>query len=94
MQLDSKCLFLVLPPVVVRCNLFFEPVNFRDTHKQYRPTKARDFEGEGGPETKAAAYAEANPGNDDVKTNVRQQHEPRGDPVPAKNIGKAHSALD
>lgn len=31
------------------------------------PTKARDFEGPGGPETKQAIYAEANPGNDDVR---------------------------
>ena len=63
-------------------------------HIPHRPTKARDFEGEGGPETKAALYAEANPGNDDVKSNVRQQNEPRGEPVPAANVGKAHSAMD
>jgi len=37
----------------------------------YRPTKARDFEGPGGPETKQALYEEANPGNDDVGSNVR-----------------------
>ncbi|KAF6218425.1 hypothetical protein HO133_005774 [Letharia lupina] len=36
------------------------------------PTKARDFEGPGGPETKQAIYEEANPGNDDVRNNVRQ----------------------
>ncbi|CAF9928417.1 hypothetical protein IMSHALPRED_007463 [Imshaugia aleurites] len=35
------------------------------------PTKARDFEGPGGPETKKAIYEEANPGNDDVTSNVR-----------------------
>ncbi|MCJ1227366.1 hypothetical protein MMC12_004021 [Toensbergia leucococca] len=35
------------------------------------PTKARDFEGEGGPETKQQLYEEANPGNDDVQGNVR-----------------------
>lgn len=58
-----------------------------------RPTKARDFEGEGGPETKAALYAEANPGSDDVTSNIRQQKEPRGQPIDAP-IGKAHSALD
>ena len=62
--------------------------------KDYRPTKARDFEGEGGPEDKAASYAEANPGNDDVGSNVRQTKEPKGDPVPAAGIGKAHSAMD
>ena len=40
-----------------------------------RPTKARDFEGPGGPETKQAMYEEANPGNDDVGSNVRQGNE-------------------
>ena len=60
----------------------------------HRPTKARDFEGEGGPEDKAALYAEANPGNDDVGSNVRQQKEPKGEPVPAAGVGKAHSAMD
>ena len=60
----------------------------------HRPTKARDFEGEGGPEDKAALYAEANPGSDDVGSNVRQQKEPRGEPVPAAGVGKAHSAMD
>lgn len=40
-----------------------------------RPTKARDFEGPGGPEIKQAIYEEANPGNDDVKSNVRQGNE-------------------
>ena len=38
----------------------------------YSPTKARDFEGAGGPETKQRLYEEANPGNDDVRGNVRQ----------------------
>lgn len=46
------------------------------------PTKARDFEGAGGPETKQQMYEEANPGNDDVKSNVRQQKKPLGDTVP------------
>ena len=41
------------------------------------PTKARDFEGPGGPETKQAIYEEANPGNDDVRENVRQGGETR-----------------
>ncbi|KAI4171847.1 MAG: hypothetical protein LQ343_003924 [Gyalolechia ehrenbergii] len=36
------------------------------------PTKARDFEGPGGPETKQKLYEEANPGNDDVRDNIRQ----------------------
>ncbi|MCJ1462752.1 hypothetical protein MMC07_001355 [Pseudocyphellaria aurata] len=36
-----------------------------------RPTKARDFEGEGGPETKQQIYEEENPGNDDVRGNIR-----------------------
>ncbi|KAL2051919.1 hypothetical protein ABVK25_007834 [Lepraria finkii] len=39
------------------------------------PTKARDFEGPGGPEIKQAIYEEANPGNDDVESNVRQGNE-------------------
>ena len=34
-------------------------------------TKARDFEGEGGPETKSQLYAQEQPGNDDVRENVR-----------------------
>ncbi|KAK4988211.1 hypothetical protein LTR66_007383 [Elasticomyces elasticus] len=37
-----------------------------------KPTKARDFEGVGGPEDKAKLHAEANPGNDDVRSNIRQ----------------------
>ena len=40
--------------------------------RTHSPTKARDFEGPGGPETKQALYEEANPGNDDVRNNVRQ----------------------
>ena len=36
------------------------------------PTKAKDFEGEGGPETKQRLYEEENPGNDDVRDNIRQ----------------------
>jgi len=35
--------------------------------------KARDFEGEGGPETKAAIKAANNPGSDDVRGNIRQE---------------------
>ncbi|KAL8808827.1 MAG: hypothetical protein Q9223_003670 [Gallowayella weberi] len=41
------------------------------------PTKAEDFEGPGGPETKQRLYEEANPGNDDVIENVRQGTETR-----------------
>ncbi|KAI4120626.1 MAG: hypothetical protein LQ338_006878 [Usnochroma carphineum] len=41
------------------------------------PTKARDFEGPGGPETKQQLYEEANPGNDDVRENIRQGTETR-----------------
>jgi len=37
-----------------------------------RTTKAADFEGLGGPEDKAAAYADAQGGNDDVRSNIRQ----------------------
>ena len=40
-----------------------------------RPFKARDFEGSGGPEDKAQAYAEEQPGSDDVRGNVRQGEE-------------------
>ncbi|MCJ1257175.1 hypothetical protein MMC24_005000 [Lignoscripta atroalba] len=42
-----------------------------------RPTKARDFEGPGGPETKQELYEQENPGNDDVSGNVRQGTETR-----------------
>lgn len=38
----------------------------------YSPTKAKDFEGEGGPEDKQRRYEEENPGNEDVLSNVRQ----------------------
>lgn len=36
-----------------------------------RTTKARDFEGEGGPEDKLRKYEEGHGGNDDVQGNVR-----------------------
>ncbi|KAL6721428.1 hypothetical protein ACLMJK_000531 [Lecanora helva] len=45
--------------------------------QSHGPTKARDFEGAGGPETKAGLYEAANPGNDDVRGNVRQGGETR-----------------
>lgn len=48
-----------------------------DTDIENSPTKARDFEGPGGPETKQQLYEEANPGNDDVRENVRQGTETR-----------------
>lgn len=37
-----------------------------------KPTKARDFEGLGGPVDKARAYAEEHGGENDVRGNVRQ----------------------
>ncbi|KAF2139244.1 uncharacterized protein K452DRAFT_232770 [Aplosporella prunicola CBS 121167] len=37
-----------------------------------RPTKARDFEGFGGPEDKARAYAKEQGGADSVRGNIRQ----------------------
>ncbi|KAF2186171.1 hypothetical protein K469DRAFT_706831 [Zopfia rhizophila CBS 207.26] len=37
-----------------------------------KPYKARDFEAPGGPEDKERIYATANPGNDDVRGNIRQ----------------------
>ena len=37
-----------------------------------RPTKARDFEGAGGPEDKARLAQENRGGDDDIKQNVRQ----------------------
>ena len=43
----------------------------------FRATKARDFEGEGGPETKQQIYEQENPGNDEVQGNVRQGGETR-----------------
>lgn len=36
-----------------------------------RTTKARDFEGEGGPEDKQARFEEENPGDDSVRSNIR-----------------------
>ena len=36
-----------------------------------RPTKARDFDGPGGPETKQALYEAANPGSNQVDSNMR-----------------------
>lgn len=50
---------------------------WRVANASYSPTKARDFEGPGGPETKQQLYEEANPGNDDVVENVRQETETR-----------------
>jgi len=41
------------------------------------PTKARDFEGPGGPETKRELYERENPAADDVESNVRQKKAPR-----------------
>ena len=58
----------------------------------HSPTKARDFEGEGGPETKQASYEENNPGNDDVESNVRQHKAPRGDTVPTDFGGQLGEA--
>ena len=40
-------------------------------------TKAGDFEGEGGPEDKAAVHAEERPGDDDVRGNIRMGGETR-----------------
>lgn len=59
-----------------------------------RPYKAGAFEGEGGPEDKDRAYAEDQPGNDDVRGNIRQGGETRRPPgqnsnasgVPARNV--------
>lgn len=39
-----------------------------------RPSKASDFEGAGGPETKQKIYEDANPGNDDVGSNGEFVH--------------------
>lgn len=40
-----------------------------ETGKQ---TKAADFQGTGGPEDKAALAAEQRPGDDDIRSNIRQ----------------------
>ena len=42
-----------------------------------RPTKAKDFEGVGGPEDKAAIDASNRGGDDDITSNVRQGGETR-----------------
>jgi len=39
-----------------------------------RTYKARDFEGAGGPEDKAAMEAQLNPGSDDVRDNIRHAY--------------------
>ena len=52
-------------------NRAIPPEEGGDFDAKGRPTKAKDFEGEGGPETKAQLYAEQNPGNDDVRENLR-----------------------
>jgi len=44
-----------------------------DVLKNGRPTKARDFEGEGGPEDKMARAVEDRGGDDDVEAPVRQK---------------------
>jgi hypothetical protein len=38
-----------------------------------RLSKARDFEGTGGPEDKIEQYAQENPGNDDIRENIQNQ---------------------
>jgi len=42
-----------------------------DIGKNGRPTKAKDFEGEGGPEDKQRRYEEDQGGNEDILSNVR-----------------------
>lgn len=54
-----------------------ENLLFAEANLNHRLTKASDFEGEGGPEDKTAAYAAENPGSDDVQDNVRQGGETR-----------------
>ncbi|KAG8625288.1 hypothetical protein KVT40_007039 [Elsinoe batatas] len=68
----------------------------RQPHHPSRPTKARDFEGLGGPEDKARKYAEDHGGADDVRSNIRDHstadRSGGGGHVPdvtAKGIGKA-----
>lgn len=43
-----------------------------DGYDPSRTTKARDFEGEGGPEEKRRTHEEERGGDDDVRGNVRQ----------------------
>ena len=50
---------------------------FLMTRYDSSPTKAKDFEGEGGPETKKQIYEEEHGGNDDVRGNIRQGTETR-----------------
>ena len=42
-----------------------------DIDARGRMSKARDFEGEGGPETKAQRELEENPGSDSIRSNIR-----------------------
>ncbi|TKA38461.1 hypothetical protein B0A54_10752 [Friedmanniomyces endolithicus] len=73
-----------------------------DTGKLF---KARDYEGLGGPEDKAQAFAEAHGGDNAVRGNIRQQGEsgalrdeardgPSGQPVSSSGPGKSGSGLD
>ena len=39
----------------------------------FRPTKARDFDGVGGPEDKVEQMREDNPGSDELRDNIRQR---------------------
>ncbi|KAK4556554.1 hypothetical protein LTR86_006125 [Recurvomyces mirabilis] len=68
-----------------------------------RPFKAGDYEGLGGPEDKAQAYAEASGGNNDVRGNIRQKGEsaalndsardgPSGQPVSEHGPGYTSTA--
>lgn len=57
--------------VKVGGNREIPPEEGGDIKASGQTTKAGDFEGVGGPEDKARLYAQQNPGNDDVRENVR-----------------------
>ena len=51
-------------------------------------TKARAFEGEGGPEDKERIFNEENPGSNAATGNVSQRKQPQGEPVPTSLGGR------
>ena len=51
-------------------------------------TKAKAFEGEGGPDDKQRLMEEQNPGSNAVQGNVSQQKQPQGEPVPTSLGGR------
>ncbi len=62
----SSCSFLSCMKITIYKKTFSRQ------RRHDRTTKAKDFEGEGGPVTKRQIYQEGNAGDDDVPGNIRQ----------------------